>query len=70
MSANRELTELMTKHPDEVYDFICNNYTRFSRDELVDIIKELVYALRDDPLTMVDAGDELRDRWYYRLGDE
>lgn len=70
MSANKELVKLMQKYPDKVYDYICNNYTRFSRNELVDIIKELVYALRDDPLAMVDAGDELKERWHYLLEEE
>ena len=30
---------------DTLYDFICNNYTLFYRDDLANIIKEIMFTL-------------------------
>ena len=43
-----ELIETLKNNPDGAYDFICNNYYNMSKEELKDIIKELLYAVHDN----------------------
>ena len=40
-----ELVNVLKNNPDGAYDFICNNYYNMSKEELKDIIKELLYAI-------------------------
>lgn len=54
---------------DTSYDFIANNYMNFSKEQLKDIIIELMYAIHiesNDEKTILDSAlDELTDRWSY-----
>lgn len=40
-----ELINVLKNNPDNAYDFICNNYYNMSKEELKDVIKELLYAI-------------------------
>ena len=44
----QEFIDCLKNNPKHAYDFISNNYHKFSKTELVDIIKELIYAI--DPV--------------------
>lgn len=70
----QEFTECLRSDPDNAYDFIAQRFYEFSKDELKDIVNELLYSLysakkRNDILEsdyaeiMSDAADELDDRW-------
>jgi hypothetical protein len=48
INAMAEFTEIMRCNPMKAYDFISNNYYRFTKDELAAIIKELLYGIRND----------------------
>lgn len=59
-----EFIEILKNNPNHAYDFISNNYYKMSKDELKDIIKELLYVIHttnknehDEMLESV--GDEL-----------
>jgi hypothetical protein len=43
-----ELINVLKNNPDNAYDFICNNYYNMSKEELKDIIKELLYAIHSN----------------------
>lgn len=38
----------LENNPNGAYDYICNNYYKFSKEELKDIVKELLYAVYDN----------------------
>lgn len=40
-----QFVEILKNNPDKAYDFIANNAHMFSKYELVDIIKELLYGI-------------------------
>lgn len=44
----KEFIEVLKNSPDGAYDFISNNYYNMSKEELKDIIKELLYAMYDN----------------------
>lgn len=37
--------KVLKENPNHAYDFIANNYHKYSRGELTDIVKELLYAI-------------------------
>lgn len=39
--------KVLREKPNNAYDYICNNYWSMNKDELRDIIKELLYAIYD-----------------------
>ena len=41
----QQFMEILRNDPNKAYDFIANNSYMFSKYELVDIIKELLYAI-------------------------
>ena len=43
-----KFVEILRNNPDHAYDFICNNAWQFSKDELRNIIKELLFAISHD----------------------
>lgn len=43
-----DFISILQNNPDEAYDFICNNYYNMSKEELKDIIKELLYAVYEN----------------------
>lgn len=40
-----EFIEVLKNNPEHAYDFICNEYYKMSKDELKNIIKELLYVI-------------------------
>ncbi len=60
------------------YDYIANNYTQFTKDELKDVILELLFplvkdgsnlAIVDREKTRLGIKDELEGRWDYEEVD-
>lgn len=43
--AMMEFTEVLKCEPDKAYDFISRNGHRFSKDGLIDILKEILYSM-------------------------
>ena len=43
-----EFTDVLKNNPDHAYDFISNNYYKFDKDELVNIIKELLFSMKNN----------------------
>ena len=59
-----EFLESLSK--DKAYDYIANNYMAFRKEELKDIILELLYAIHtdgDEDDILNSAGTELTERW-------
>ena len=54
---------------DKSYDYIANNYYNFTKEELKDIILELLYAIHTtahtgkEMMILADANMELAERW-------
>ena len=48
MDAMKGFIDVLKNNPNGAYDFICNNYYKMSKEELKDIIKELLYAVHDN----------------------
>ena len=42
-----QFTEVLRNNPDHAYDFISSNYYKMSKNELANIIKELVYGVKE-----------------------
>ena len=40
-----QFTDCLKNNPDHAFDFIANNYYKFSKDELGSIAKELLYGI-------------------------
>lgn len=73
-------TELARKEECSAYDFIVENYMDFSKSELKDIIKELLYAVHgaeqrhdimriDYERIMGDTAEELRYSYHWEWED-
>lgn len=69
-----EFVEVLQNNPDHAYDFIANNGHLFSKGELTDIVKELLYAVyyeaqfglitdADHDKILGSAGDELAENY-------
>ena len=43
-----ELINVLKNNPNGAYDFICNNYYKMSKEELKDVVKELLYAIHSN----------------------
>ena len=41
----QEFIEVLKHNPNHAYDFIANNYYKFSKEELSSVAKELLYAI-------------------------
>lgn len=62
--AMMEFTEVLKNEPQKVYDFISVNAYRFTKDELTDILKEVLYSIKyhtDNSFYVGLYGDILRD---------
>lgn len=70
MIVEKELVKTFIEEPDLAYDFICHKYTELSKEELKDVVLELLYAMRNDEDLVVDAGEELKEHWYYYCFEE
>lgn len=64
-------TEILKNEPKKAYDFIANYGHLFDKNELINIIKELIYGMRTSLLnsisifedTMFNIGIELDDQY-------
>jgi len=69
MDAREEFLSSMVQ--DKSYDWIANNYTRLTKEELKDVVLELLYAIHTtahtgkEMMILADAGMELTERWSY-----
>ena len=67
MDTMKEFIEVLKNNPNGAYDYISNNYFEMSKDELKDIVKELLYAVYDNVTEeehdkiLMDAATELED---------
>ena len=67
MDAMKEFIDVLKTNPNGAYDYICNNYYKMSKDELNDILKELLYAVHSNVTKvehdeiLMDAATELED---------
>lgn len=41
----KQFVEILRNNPDKAFDFIANNYHLFSKNELADVAKELLYGI-------------------------
>ena len=64
-----ELINVLKNNPNGVYDFICNNYYKMSKEELKDFAKELLYAIHSNTdkaehnKILDDVADELAESY-------
>ena len=72
MENMKEFIEILRNEPDKAFDFIANNGWKFSKTELVDIAKELLYGIyhetewglivkADHDKILKNAADELEE---------
>lgn len=56
----KEFMDCIKNNPNHAFDFICENYNRFSKEELKDICKELLYAIShaEDTKTILQSDRE------------
>lgn len=65
----KEFIEVLKNNPDKAFDFISNNYYKMNKDELKDIVKELLYAIHTNTLKvehdkiLEDTADELAEQY-------
>lgn len=64
----KEFIEVLKTNPGHAFDYISNNYYKFSKDELRDIVKELLYSAHTNTMhkseynkILFDAATELED---------
>lgn len=43
----KQFVKVLNENPNGAYDYIANNYHKYSKGELTDIVKELLYAIHD-----------------------
>ena len=63
-----EFTEIMKNEPKMAYDYIAKNYYKFKKNELVDIIKELLYGIYEyskevNETVLLNVSVELDERY-------
>lgn len=70
MEEMKDFIDVLKTNPDNAYDFICNNYYKMSKEELKDIVKELLYSVYDNVIVtkeynkiMDDVANELEDMY-------
>jgi hypothetical protein len=44
----KDFIEVLKNNPNGAYDCICNSYYKMSKEELKDIVKELLFAVYDN----------------------
>ena len=69
-SIMEKFVDCLRNNPNHAFNFICKNGHLFSKDELISIAKELLYAISSNLIQMEhdeilsDAADELNDMIY------
>ena len=63
-----EFVEVLKNNPNHAYDFIANNYYKFSKEELASVTKELLYAIHyfnktQEAEILESVGIELKDNF-------
>lgn len=67
MDVMKEFIDVLKSNPNGAYDYICNNYHEMSKEELKNIVKELLYAVYDNVTDaehdeiLMDTATELED---------
>lgn len=65
----RQFIEVLKENPNHAYDYIANNYYKFSKEELKDITKELLYTIYNNnskamqSIMLEEVADELADNY-------
>lgn len=62
----KDFIEVLKSNPNHAYDFIANNYYKFSKEELASVTKELLYAIHyfnkvEEAEILASVGVELED---------
>ena len=57
----KDFIEVLKNNPNNAYDFICNNYYKMSKEELKDIVKELLYAVYDNVINTAEHDKIMND---------
>lgn len=64
----KALIEVLKNNPNGAYDFMANNYYKYSKEELRDFAKELLYAIhtntteKEHDKILNDVAEELADQ--------
>ena len=64
----KALIEVLKNNPNGAYDFMANNYYKYSKEELNNVIKELLYAIhtntteKEHDKILNDVADEVADQ--------
>ena len=48
---------------DRLYDFIANNYYKMSKEELKDVLLEVIWNCNEDGLMNLSIANSLSERW-------
>ena len=65
----KQFIEVLKNNPNHAYDYIANNYYKFSKEELKDITKELLYTIYNNnskamhDIMLEEVADELADNY-------
>ena len=65
----KQFIEVLKNNPNHAYDFIANEYYKFSKEELKDITKELLYTIYNNnskamqSIMLEEVADELADNY-------
>ena len=70
-----EMIRILREDCDSAYDHISNYYNDFSKEELANIAKELLYSIHTNAMSIEDdilndVADELTDRYDYLFDDD
>lgn len=63
----KEFIKVLKENPNHAYDYIANNYYKFSKEELNSIAKELLFTIYDNNTTaehnriLLEVAEELED---------
>ena len=64
----KALIEVLKNNPNGAYDFVANNYYKYSKEELKDVVKELLYAIHTN--TTKDEHDKILNDVAEELTDQ
>ena len=70
-----EMIRILREDCDSAYDYISNYYNDFSKEELANIAKELLYSIHTNAMSIEDdilndVADELTDRYDYLFDED
>lgn len=65
----KDVVKVFDSNPDAAYDYIANNYYNLSKEELRDVVKELLYSIHTNTTKeeynkiLKDAAEELAEQY-------